>query len=230
MSDRQGIRDWPFVVLFKILAHTPCSPHREERKSGDNDLKLLGSAWAFQRHAPFFFLMQGRRKARYMDFRAHLTQSSVMTIGFGTPVGAHRRRSSARVLITVSKLRATSPLQYSTSATSAPLGSPHICMHAAFSLIPPGNDLLSQRIWDVLLLWVTIMIRLRKAEQGADALMVPSPTRNGKRTYLLLVYLEYSPVYYAAFAWLATVIANGRTHNVPVLTILQRKKRLIVRL
>jgi len=68
-----------------------------------------------------------------MDFRAHLTQSSVMTIGFGASVGALRRRSSARVLITVSKLRASSRLQY-----SIPPGSPHIRMHAAFSLmIPP---------------------------------------------------------------------------------------------
>jgi len=68
-----------------------------------------------------------------MDFRAHLAQSSVMPIGFGAPVGALRRRSSARVLITVSKLRASSRLQY-----SIPPGSPHIRMHAAFSLmIPP---------------------------------------------------------------------------------------------
>ena len=68
------------------------------------------------------------------------------------------------------------------------------------------------------------MIRLPKAEQGADALMVPSPTRNGKRTYLLLVYLDYPPVYYAAFAWLATVIANRRTYGCSGVDILQHKK------
>jgi hypothetical protein len=57
----------------------------------------LCSAWAFQRHAPFFFLMQGRRKARiWIDFRAHLTQSSVMTVGFG----ASRRGAQAPVFRT----------------------------------------------------------------------------------------------------------------------------------
>lgn len=133
-----------FALLNFLYISRTCRTVKSD-KSGDNGLKLLCSAWAFQRHAPFFFLMQGRRKARIWIFRAHLTQSSVMTIGFGASVGALRRRISIRVLITVSKLRA-SPLQYSTPFP----------LHTAFSL----------GIWDVLLLWVVIKIRFRKPNKG----------------------------------------------------------------
>lgn len=167
-----------FALLNFLYISRTCRTVKSD-KSGDNGLKLLCSAWAFQRHAPFFFLMQGRRKARIWIFRAHLTQSSVMTIGFGASVGALRRRISIRVLITVSKLRA-SPLQYSTP-------------------FPPAYGILSGHLGCVTTLGRD-KDQVSQAEQGTDALMVPSPTRNGRRTDLLLVYLEYPPVCYAAFA------------------------------
>lgn len=112
VSDRQGVRDCPLSLSLKFL-HIPRTCRTVKSESTGTMISSDYTARGRFRGTLLFFSDAGAPQGTYMDFRAHLTQSSVMTIGFGASVGALRRRSSARVLITVSKLRASSLLQYS---------------------------------------------------------------------------------------------------------------------